>query len=272
MFNRIWQTISDSRLNVYWDGFGYNNYSVRLSNVSLNNLVVNLEAHTKRLLTAGTWLLCLDNVMAEGQTYTVGAGSTYYDDYSGYKSARQIGFSSLDEKDKYIIAQIHSDLVPFYPRLIAAQCHVKYDASKQSQYAMKIVDQYGRPDWVYKWLAQSIYSGNFCENGWVYVEATLCGHEQNTVNIEIENCLMRVMHETITQAHLLCDDNKAASRSAIVDCLVYALPVVGVCTAGYLAYSFFSKRNAAVPAPVAAVPVPVDDVDPGQEDDAPTPR
>lgn len=271
--NRIYQALSDAGLKSYgWDGFGYKDYSMRFSNFSrnLNNIKANLETYSGGLFAAGTWLSFLDGTLAKGR------GNLCFNYHGAF--SQHIGFSSLDGKANYIIMLYNRNIVPFYPRGVAALCNVNYNSSNQDQYDLSelyreldINDHLNikRP---YEVLAESGFSvsrwnghtDRSCDY-WTHIDAKLCGDRKNPIYVEIENCLTKVINNTIMQGQLICNENEP--RSGMTDYLIYAVPLVTTCAAGYLAYSFFRNRNAA-PAQVA-IPVVAPVLPPGQEDNAP---
>lgn len=272
----MYQALSDAGLKSYgWDGFGYKDYSMRFSNFTrnLNTMKANLDTYSSGLFAFGASLLFTNSALAKGRGNLC---FNYYRDIS-----QNFGFSSLDGKANYIIMLYNRNMAPFYPRGVAALCHVNYNASNQDQYNLdllyKELDYHFDIKQPYEVLAESGFSlygwiGHSDQrcSYWNYIEARFCGDEQNPIYVEIENCLTKVLNNTVMQAQLICQENE--HRPGITDYLVYAVPLVATCTAGYVAYSFFYNRNA-TPAQVAApVAMVAPDVVAGQEDDAPKPR
>jgi hypothetical protein len=126
LFNDLDNTKNNSSFEIYYDGLGFNGWSLRLSNFSLNDVAKNLTC------LAG-WALSLGTV----------AANDHYE--SSWIDFRYIGFSSSDWKTHYKIQASrlskygYYSLAPLEATISNGTCNVIFDKTMQNDY--------GRMNW-----------------------------------------------------------------------------------------------------------------------------
>lgn len=155
---------SSSFFKVYKDGIGFKNYSVRLSNFSVNNTIANF---------------------ARLAYWTVSIGSVI----SIKSFATNVGLASSDERTHYKVSAnaIYSAL--FIRNVFNGKCDVNYDQSRQDEYAGLQCKQIYSID-LYLSSSPNYYTDHRVDR------VTLCrGYLQPIYQIT-ENCLKGLVNET----------------------------------------------------------------------------
>jgi hypothetical protein len=199
------KTINSSFFKLYYDGIGFNGYSVRLSNFSLNNIPTNMT----RLATCSVGML---SVMGD-----------------------MIGISLAEDKDiryKITVPTVRAELI--HDEISKGRCHMKYDASVQENFIHLACEPIVHPRWS---LGEIV---TLCRG---HLQPTYQGTEECLKNLldEALSTMIRLPNNIQNNSSALHTHEETAHSQH--EPLMYGLLAAGIFAMGSVGYCLYKSRQ-----------------------------